>query len=98
MASNFAVLHDKFPEFEKLAELAESYGMSEGHFIRQFKSYTGQTPLEYRVTKRMETAKSLLAGTDLSVTDISSSLGFDDPLYFSRVFKRVFGVPPSAWK
>ena len=81
-----------------VAELAESYGMSEGHFIRQFKSYTGQTPLEYRVTKRMETAKSLLAGTDLSVTDISSSLGFDDPLYFSRVFKRHTGVSPRDYR
>ena len=81
-----------------VAELAESYGMSEGHFIRQFKSYTGQTPLEYRAFKKIETAKSLLAGTDLSITDISASLGFDDPLYFSRVFKRQTGVSPREYR
>lgn len=81
-----------------VAELAESYGMSEGHFIRRFKSYTGQTPLEYRAVKRMETAKSLLTGTDMSVTDISASLGFDDPLYFSRAFKRQAGVSPREYR
>ena len=81
-----------------VAELAESYGMSEGHFIRQFKSYTGQTPLEYRAFKKIETAKSLLSGTDMSVTDISSALGFEDPLYFSRVFKRQAGVSPREYR
>lgn len=81
-----------------VAELSESYGMSEGHFIRQFKSYTGQTPLEYRAFKRTETAKSLLVSTDMSVTDISLSLGFDDPLYFSRVFKRQTGVSPRGYR
>ena len=81
-----------------VAELSELYGMSEGHFIRQFKSYTGQTPLEYRAFKRIETAKSLLAGTDMSVTDISFSLGYEDPLYFSRVFKRQTGVSPREYR
>ena len=81
-----------------VAELAEAYGMSEGHFIRQFKAYTGQTPLEYRAFKKTETAKSLLVGTDMSVTDISLSLGFDDPLYFSRVFKRQTGISPREYR
>jgi len=81
-----------------VSELSELYGMSEGYFIRQFKSYTGQTPLEYKAFKRVETAKSLLVGTDMSVTDISESLGFDDPLYFSRVFKRQTGVSPREYR
>ena len=81
-----------------VADLAESYGMSEGHFIRQFKMYTGQTPLGYRSLKRVEMAKSLLVGTDMSVTDISESLGVEDTHYFSRVFKRHVGVSPREYR
>ena len=81
-----------------VSELAEWYNMSEGHFIRQFRSYTGYTPLEYRARKRIENAKSLLSGTDISITDISSTLGFDDPLYFSRVFKKNTGMSPREYR
>ena len=81
-----------------VTELSELYNMSEGHFIRQFKVYTGYTPLEYRAMKRMENAKSLLSGTDMSVSDISESLGFDDPLYFSRVFKKNTGISPREYR
>lgn len=81
-----------------VAELASSYQMSEGHFIRQFKSYLGHSPLEYRALKRMETARSLLLGTDMSVTDISLALGYEDALYFSRVFKKSTGFSPRAYR
>ena len=79
-------------------ELAEMYNMSEGHFIRQFKSYTGYTPLEYRARKIVENAKSLLSGTDMPVADISETLGFEDPLYFSRMFKKNTGVSPREYR
>lgn len=81
-----------------VAELAEMYNMSEGHFIRQFKAYTGYTPLEYRVRKIVENAKSLLSGTDMSIADISGTLGFEDPLYFSRMFKKNTGVSPREYR
>ena len=81
-----------------VAELSEMYNMSEGHFIRQFKAYTGYTPLEYRASKIVENAKSLLSGTDMPITDISEALGFDDPLYFSRVFKKSVGVSPRDYR
>ena len=81
-----------------VSELAAMYNMSAGHFIRQFKSYTGYTPLEYRARKIVENAKSLLAGTDMPITDISESLGFEDPLYFSRFFKNNAGVSPREYR
>ena len=81
-----------------VVELAEMYNMSEGHFIRQFKAYTGYTPLEYRVRKIVENAKSLLSGTDMSIADISGTLGFEDPLYFSRMFKKNTGVSPREYR
>lgn len=81
-----------------VAELAASYQMSEGHFIRQFKSFVGLSPLEYRAKGRMETARSLLLGTDMSVTDISLALGYEDPLYFSRVFKKRMGLSPREYR
>jgi AraC-like DNA-binding protein len=81
-----------------VSELAASYSMSESHFIRQFKFYTGSTPLEYRSNKIITNAKSLLSGTDMPITDISESLGFDDPLYFSRFFKKRTGISPREYR
>lgn len=81
-----------------VVELAALYRMSEGHFIRQFKTYIGYSPLEYRAKRRMETARSLLLGTDMSVSDISLALGYEDPLYFSRVFKKSTGHSPRAYR
>ena len=89
MASNFAFLHDKFPEFAKLAELAESYGMSEGHFIRSFKSYAGSSPNAFKTAKRLEIASEMLISTKMTVEQVAAASGYADPLYFSRIFNNM---------
>ena len=54
--------------------------------ISLFKSVAGKTPHSYIVSKRIDLAKKLLVGTDMSCKEIALMCGYDDPLYFSRLF------------
>ncbi len=65
-----------------------------------FKKEVGVTPLEYMTRLRMKKASAMLTalgGTDYSVAEIARLCGYDDALYFSRVFKKAYGVSPSAY-
>ena len=77
-----------------ISDLAKMYEMSEGHFIRSFKQYTGQSPNSFRITNKLEIASDMLTSTKMSVSDIAAAVGFADPLYFSRIFKKNFGLSP----
>jgi AraC-like DNA-binding protein len=67
-------------------------------FIHKFKDLTGMTPIEYLTQIRINEAKFLLSNSPLNVAEISSIVGYDDPLYFSRVFKKVTGISPKNYK
>ena len=81
-----------------VASLAASFNLSVAHFIRAFKRYTGMTPLSYRQKCQLEQAKSLLSGSDLGIVAISQACGYNDPLYFSRIFKKHVGVSPKYFR
>lgn len=91
-------LVEDFAEPLSVNQLAKSFNMSEGHFIRTFKQATGYPPLEYRLRKQIDHARALLTGTSLSIGKIAQLSGFDDPLYFSRVFKKRTGYSPAAYR
>lgn len=67
--------------------LAWELSMSEGHFRRLFKTAYGCAPMDFLKNLRIGHAKDLLLSTDLSVSQISFRVGFEDAAYFSRVFK-----------
>lgn len=74
-----------------IADWMEVFGGSRSHFQRQFKHFTGHGPHEYFLRLKIQKACSLLAGSDLRVSEIASRVGFSDPLYFSRLFHRLTG-------
>ncbi len=80
---------------EKLAEIAH---MHPTHFIRFFKSETGQTPKEYVNGRKMEIAKAMLEGTELPIGEISERLGFFDTMHFSKTFKKRYSISPTAYR
>ena len=76
--------------------LIKSTGTSRSVFYQKFKSLTGFTPNEYLRVIRLKKAADLLMNTDIRISDIAYSTGFDDPLYFSKLFKAQFGKSPKA--
>lgn len=89
---------ENYTERITTAELAGMCYLSEGHFCRFFKSATGKTPLAYVNEYRIDKATALLANTDATVTEIALSVGFSDVNYFSRMFRRVKGMTPGAFR
>lgn len=81
-----------------IAEYAASQNLSTCWFIRTFKNVTGTTPMQYILSLRIANAQSLLETTDYNITEISNIVGYDNPLYFSRLFKKQKGVSPSDYR
>lgn len=82
----------------RVADLAEHANMSPSHFAAVFKRKTGFSILDYFVRLKMQRAGYLLDSTKVSIKVIAAELGFDDPLYFSRQFRRVHGCSPSDYR
>ena len=66
-------------------------------FIRCFKRIMNLTPAQYLLSLRIANAQSLLEHSDYNVSEIASIVGYESPLYFSRVFKNRLGVSPSQY-
>lgn len=81
-----------------IEEYAASRGMSVSWFIRNFKNFTGTTPMQYIVSMRMNNAQILLETTDYHVNEVAAIVGYDNPLYFSRIFRKHKGMSPSEYK
>ena len=75
--------------------MAKKMGVGYRHFRRMFQEATGLPPHQYLLNLRLNHAKRLL-GT-LPVSEVAARVGFADPLYFSRLFKRKVGVAPTQW-
>ena len=82
----------------RAATLAAIAKMSLPHYFVTFKRCTGSTPIDYFIKLRMDRARDLLASTSCSVKEIAGVLGYDDPLYFSRVFKSVNNTTPTLYR
>ena len=77
---------------------AASRGMSVSWFIRNFKKYTGSTPMQFIVGIRINNAQMLLETTTYSINEISKIVGYDNQLYFSRLFHKLKGYSPREYR
>jgi AraC family transcriptional regulator len=78
--------------------LADACKLSVSHFSRAFKTSTGISPHEWLVGLRVETAQSLLENSWVPLVEIAALCGFADQSHFSRVFARIWGKSPGAWR
>jgi len=81
-----------------LDEVARHSHMAANTFHRLFKKAMGLTPFQYMERKRLNQAHRLLGDARLSVKEVAELSGYENPLYFSRVFRHHFGSPPSAFR
>lgn len=87
-----------FPGPIELKSLAREASMSESALTRAFKKRFGLTPVDYYGHMKIRRACALLKRGGLTVTETANSVGFIDPNYFSRQFRRIMGVTPSAYR
>ena len=86
--------HEHYP-VETVARLS---GLPERSFIRRFRKATGFTPIAYVQHLRVESAKHWLETSTLPVDEISFRVGYEDPAFFRRLFKRITSLTPSAYR
>jgi AraC-like DNA-binding protein len=93
-----AYIRDNCTKKISRAHVAETLCCSQSHLSQLFSEATGHTFKEFVLKYRMEKAKELLRNYDFNVTDVAYEIGYDDPNYFCSAFKRVVGIPPSAYR
>lgn len=82
----------------KLEQLAKLCNLSLSSFKREFKKEFNNSPTTYIIGKKIEKAKELLQMTDLPISEVAYEIGFQDQLYFARLFKRKTGTTPSNFR
>ena len=91
-------VNDHLDETLSLADLATVAGLSRMYFAGQFRAATGYRPHEYLLYRRIESAKSMLSGTNMPLAEVALSVGFQAQTHFSTVFKRLTGQSPARWR
>jgi AraC-like DNA-binding protein len=82
----------------RVPELARLVGVSSTHLTSLFRRATGGGVLAHHTALRMARARQLLDTTDATIADIGREVGYDDPFYFSRHFRRHHGMSPSSFR
>ena len=90
--------NEHYNEEINIEEYAQSHNMSTSWFIRNFKQYTGFTPLQYILSLRIYNAEALLKSNLYNITEVASIVGYDDEYYFSRIFKKNTGFSPTDYR
>ncbi len=90
--------NENFSSQISIDDYARSRHISPCWFIRSFKKYIGTTPMQYILSIRISNARFFLENTDDSISEISSMVGYDNSLYFSRIFKKQIGLSPQNYR
>jgi transcriptional regulator GlxA family with amidase domain len=93
-----AWIADNYSRENPVATMVARSGLAERTFNRRFRVATGYSPIDYVQTLRIEEAKQLLETTGTGVESISSEIGYADPTYFRRLFRRRTGVTPARYR
>lgn len=89
---------DNYANPSPVSAMAAASGLTERSFLRRFKKATGQTPLEYVQTLRIEEAKQMLETTTRSFDEIAAEVGYSESSAFRHLFRKLVGLTPSAYR
>ncbi len=91
-------IHTHYAADNPVARLVAESGLPERTFARRFQAATGYSPAEYVQTVRVEEAKQLLETTTEPTDIVAQRVGYEDPTFFRRLFKRRTGVTPARYR
>ena len=89
---------DHYHRAHPVAAMVEQSGLTERTFMRRFRAATGSAPMEYLQTMRIEESKHLLETTEMPVDQVAVEIGYEDPNFFRRLFKRRVGITPARYR
>ncbi len=91
-------ISEHYTEHITVKILAEASNMSESNFYALFRRHVGTSPIAYLNSYRLSVAADALTQSTQSIKEISFSVGIDDSMYFSRLFRKTYGVSPSEYR
>ena len=91
-------IQENYDQDISLDDVSRHLNLSPYYFSKLFKSETGTTFVEYLTNLRIDRAKELLRDESLSIKEVCASVGYSDPNYFSRAFKKNLGVTPTVYR
>jgi len=89
---------DNYRVASPVSELAKLSGLPSRTFVRRFRNATGLTPLDYVQALRVEEAKQMLETTDMAVEAIANAVGYEDPSFFGRLFRKKVGMTLAQYR
>ncbi len=89
---------DNYASDNPVAAMAERSGLQPRNFGRRFRAATGRRPIEYVHEVRIDEARRILESSALAVDEVGDSVGYQDPTFFRRLFKRTTGLTPAAYR
>lgn len=98
IAQALAIIHRRYRDPLSVRELAAAVDLTPNWFGERFKQVTGLGALDYVARLRLEEARRLLEDDDQRLTQVALSVGFNDPSYFARVFRRHTGLTPREYR
>jgi AraC-like DNA-binding protein len=98
LAEVFGVIEERYGEPLSLKDVARAVSLTPGHLTTVVRRKTGRTVQQWILERRMAQARRLLVETDLAVEEIGRRVGYGDPGYFVRHFRRAHGATPRSWR
>ncbi len=96
--SSLAWIGDHYAEPNPVSAMAEEAGLTIRTFARRFQAATGRRPIEYVHAVRVEQARQRLESGSEPVEDVGYAVGYEDPTFFRRLFRRTTGMTPAAYR
>ncbi|WP_216726043.1 AraC family transcriptional regulator [Hymenobacter siberiensis] len=97
-AYTLSYIRENIAEKLSIEDLSAQAYMSKPNFFRSFKQEFGLSPMDYIIKERMRVAKRCLRNPTLSITDICFKAGFNNPAYFTRMFRQLEGMTPTEYR
>ncbi len=98
LAEVFRVIEERYPQRISLRDVAHAVSLSPGHLTTMVRRRTGRTVQQWITERRMAQARRLLVETNKAVAEVGRRVGYDDPAYFIRSFRKAHNITPLQWR
>lgn len=98
VSSIITYIEDNYMHTISLEKISKNMYLSPVYISKIFKESTGDSPINFLIKKRLSKAVELISNGNISIKSISNAVGYNDAYYFSKLFKKYYGCPPSKYK